>query len=771
VYLALIISIAMGIFFFLLNLYYNFFWSFSVLVVAVVILLINRSLYHFFRDDFDTVLASFLSGSSDSSESDTRFNVLGIIGEAKQRIGQRTLPWQWMIGLLILNGIGLFFVYSDVEIYFRSLQFHIWYGLALLFVYLFVLYKFIFRITGKKKLAWLFVFYPLFFSFSLRTPITLVLMFYYNLLLFPLDLMIRVMKSVKDAQRKDALVWCLWFYGLIITLSTGAFAITDPTNLRFAFIHRIYHGYYGIFLFFCTLFSLSYYIWRKRKRKAFSYPTIGSIGLIIAISSFFVLHYAKGYQKTILDKSYSRNVYNSPLYDLKKRTESAKLPPEALNGSQECLHCHPLAYEQWLHSAHAYAAKNKSFQTILRSLVERHGMEIAYDCATCHEPALAFSDEIERILDSDYLKKSEGVSCRACHFIHWSESKDGVYQIQIPRADVHFPNEARRADFMVTAVLEHISDFTKPHIVTGEACYPCHSLRSKRQGKTCIPLDNVTSYLNSSYAREMNIKCHDCHMPRIDVDKFHYSWRDHRFFGSQIYLDLVAFETKEEASRKLKALGQSNFDFLTNRLELINLFPAFMDTTFKTYTFFNYFKGWNLVRITRDIAEGKSGFEAELLRRDVRESGGKTILELTLLLSNPNLGHDFPSGLFANIVRVWTELTLTDQSGRVLIKTEFKEDDLSNQLGRIEVKADGTPILPYESLEYTDIVNMKFIQPDKGYEDRYSVILPEDVRWPLQLTYVLKYKRYTDHQVHWMTEGEIEELPALSLVRYTTEIL
>ena len=32
--------------------------------------------------------------------------------------------------------------------------------------------------------------------------------------------------------------------------------------------------------------------------------------------------------------------------------------------------CHPVPYEQWVRSTHAYAAKNKSFQAVLRALVD-----------------------------------------------------------------------------------------------------------------------------------------------------------------------------------------------------------------------------------------------------------------------------------------------------------------------------------------------------------------------------------------------------------------
>jgi hypothetical protein len=492
--------------------------------------------------------------------------------------------------------------------------------------------------------------------------------------------------------------------------------------------------------------------------------------LLIAALSILATQQLRAAKGRIQARHYAANTYGSPQYNRARQATPRRLAPEALNGSAECAPCHPVPFQQWEVSAHAYAVKNRPFQAIAKALIERHGLEFVRDCATCHEPALAFSDRLDLLVDPEYLKRSEGVSCRACHAIDWSAERNGIYRVQLPRADGVFTDVSARAKFMKLAVMEHVSDFTKPNIVSGQTCFGCHSLRAKRAGHWVVPLDNVTSFRKSSFALEKNLKCHDCHMPRIEKDDFSYSWRDHRLFGSHLLLDRMSFETQPETLAKLRKLTEANNDFLFAKLHTLDQVPAFMDETFKTYRFFNYLKGWRKVAHVKAANSGGAAFIARLEDVALERGADGPQLAFTVRLSNPALGHDFPSSLFANLVRVWTECTLTDRGGRVLLQTSYQADDYTRQLGRIEVADDGRPILPPESLDYNRLVNLKYILPDAGYADRYRVTTPPDAQWPLQLSLQLKYRRYDAPQLAGAGDPQTQGLPDFTLLDYRTAI-
>jgi hypothetical protein len=762
-YAALLVTVAPIPYYFVAVLIHNLYWSPTTIVEAIIIFYSNVRLFLFFRRQSAASFGAWLS----STDRDANSRFLGPVAEAGGGQSRRMAAWQAAIAVLIASGVGLYVVFPSARVYYYALEFHRAWGVALFFAYLYVVHGFIVRVARSRTLAWWFVLWPLFFQFASRTPAPLSILIIYNVTLLPLFLLMRLLQTVDPRRRVDALLWFFWSYPLIVTLATGLFVISDPANVRFAFVQRFWHAYYGVFLFFTALFNVFVYCRRRLQLRALPVSTLLLAWLLVAAASVLATQQMHRFKARALQTGYAANDYRSPTSPTAGPRRVA-LDPRALNGSGECQRCHPVAYRQWVASAHAYAVKNKAFQTVVASLIAKHGLDAVRDCAVCHEPALAFSDRLDLLTNPQYLAQSEGVSCRACHLMQGSEPRNGIYRVQFPRADLVFSGRDARARFMMVGVLEHVSDFTKPDIAAGRTCYPCHSLEARRNGHSYDPLDNVTSFLRSSYAREKHIKCHDCHMPRIEKDKFSYSWRDHRFFGSQIYLDEVASETDPGARRQLQNFSRSNNDFLFSKLALTPLIPMFMDETLKTYKYFNYANGWRKVVTINEVNDSGVAFVAKLEGVSLTDVDGLPTLTFGVRLTNKNLGHDFPSSLFANLVRVWIECSLTDAQDRVLRQRGCREDEFPDQLGRLEVDKKGRPISPDETKDYVRIVNQKYIQPDTGYFDQRCAPLPPDVHWPLRLSYRLKYQRYNDEQWRAMTGGQGAEAPVLPLLQWET---
>lgn len=753
-----------------LNAAHNPVWAISVLIEGVLFTAINIYVVLFIHRYVNySSIAEFLA--RDNREVDLSQGAVTLYGEMKPR----TLKLMKLFGLstvaVTFTGLALYLLYPSLDGYYHLLKGHLALGMLLFFAYSIFLYFIVKRISGKRWLAWMFALYPVFVINDVRTPLPLLLVFLYNIVVIAPFLIILLVGSAKPQVRKDAYVWSIVFFAMVNTIATGMFAMLDPTNLRFAFIQRIYHGYFATMLVFLVPLALLYFRRKKVKGRELSYITLTVTAALLILFSIPTTALIKSFQKGVREAVYEKQTYDSPLYSKIKKTEMRHLDPELLLGSQECLRCHPVAFNQWVYSTHAFSSRNIAFQTVVKSLIDQYGPEFARDCANCHEPALAFSDKIELLTDPDYImNRSEGVSCRSCHFMTHAEDKNGVYQITVPRSEPQYTDLDQRADFMVSAVLEHRADYTKDITLSGEHCYPCHSLRSKRLGHTYVPLDNVSSYQHSNYATQKNIKCHDCHMPRIDEDKFHYSWKDHRLFGSQTFLDTTALGLDDITEKGVRRFARDNLDFLFNRLQIMSIFPVAMDETFKSYQFRDYIHQLKKVFIIDNVAREGEGFTATLQNYSVINKDGRPYLDLTLQLYNDKLGHDFPSSLFANIVRCWTEIEITDAKGKLLHRTQYNEKDLSNQLGRIEVTHDGQHIEPHESLDYTRIVNMRFITPDEGFDDHYQLPLPSDVVWPLNVDYKLQFQRYNNGQVMKMTKGRYTEFAPLTLARLTIKL-
>lgn len=662
--------------------------------------------------------------------------------------GRFGLGYRVALVLIVATGLAIYVLYPFAQGYTVAMEAHRVLGVGaylLLPIFLYLAS----RQTNRRAYSLLIATYPLFCIASVLTSNALLVVFLVNVVFLPLFFLTLSLDAKRPEEKLAVATWCAFVCLLSLTISTGQFSVMDPNRLRFSFTYREYHAF---FVFWLILFN-AWLVWLRVKRKRLTPESLRGLTWALAISCALSLPV--------------RAVVNAPRHyliqrDLDERTFATKalatanhapfrtIPAGLLQRGAECSSCHPLANRQWIHSTHAFAASNASFQKVLRSMAAQHGYEYIRLCATCHDPGVALSADPSLLVNDAYLKTSDGVGCRACHYMSSGDEKNGLYSITIPRSDWLYTTGPSRERYIKNSVLEHIEGVSRPFLKSGAACYPCHSLESQRNGKTLHPVDNVSSFLRSSYFP--TVKCHQCHMPRTAKDDHSYSWQDHAFLGVNESLD-IAQPTQDATVRTgIRALTERTRDWLAGTLPRVDAFEVAMDETVKSYRVFNYISTIQKLIVVEKVLSAPSPFAMALQRARFREGPPRTV-DIDVTVMNDTIGHDFPSSLFANIEDVSVRLVVTDARGQIVYSPALAPE-ASRRLGRVEVDAAGAPILPEDSPRYATIVNHVVLEPQVKHLFQFAVPLPEGVSYPMRGRVEVVYKRYNDHHVQWFSAGK-----------------
>ena len=677
---------------------------------------------------------------------DTRSAAPGLFSRAT------TFLFHLLLVGLILSALLAPALFGSFAAYLSLSSFH--QKIGVLFFFLFLVHTYlVVRKTRPVLFSTTLALYPLFFIWVLAAPTPVALTFQVCLFLFPIQLFFHYMEYSKPEKALDDSLWFLTYYFLTLVAVTGLFSFFFVSAIRFATFFRELHPLFSLAAILFLLFRWVYPKASQRFPGYFAHRRLALNSLILVAVGLALFVALKGLTQSVLAEHYQRHEIST--HALAKKEGRAFVALEnfdQLNDSRECQPCHKVSYDQWSLSAHAYATKNLPFQRTARALAKKHGTELLRKCATCHEPAIAFSDDPALLIDPEYVAISEGVSCRSCHYMGRANDTNGEYALHLPRVDLAGTDPDQRARSILVAPLEHVKDVTKPIGKNSASCFPCHSLDTMRQGHKLIPYDNVTSYQGSEIAKDLT--CHSCHMPRLFVDYDGYSWMDHRFFGSHTLLDRVAIEPDEEIRKRLEQFSRDQEAWLQGALDTMGFDTPIYDETVGTNRIFNYAKKHRNLKTVFEITSGKKGhFDLKLDQSSWESDGHTKILSLIFESRSRGVSHDFPSALFANLSRTWFELTIEDATGRVLHRIG-SPNDLNSVLGRIEVFDDQTPILPDQSLEYTQIINRRWIKPDQPFLDSYRLKIDAKTTFPLKATYSLQHLRYTQSAYQWIMEDE-----------------
>jgi len=335
----------------------------------------------------------------------------------------------------------------------------------------------------------------------------------------------------------------------------------------------------------------------------------------------------------------------------------------SLAGSAGCgtAGCHERIYREWQVSAHRYSAMDAGFQKVQSVMGEQNGPESTRYCGGCHDPISLFSGT-KNIFTKDLTNLSgfkEGVSCVACHAIKQTDVKgNAAYVITQPGrymyeyADtVGAPRLLR--DFLIRAYPRyHVTTLQHKLFKSPEFCAACHKqFIDKEINKVgWVQLQNQfdnwrKSRWNHPGDPTKTIECRECHMPLTGTD-------DPANGDDQDY-NRTPSDGKHRSHRFLAAnQWMPGVLHLPGADEHIRLTEKWLRGE---------------IEVPEIADKWRRGAAVPVALRTPETARPGEPITIEAVLTNNKVGHDFPTGPL-DIIQAWVEVTVTDQTGRVVFQ-------------------------------------------------------------------------------------------------------
>ncbi len=235
------------------------------------------------------------------------------------------------------------------------------------------------------------------------------------------------------------------------------------------------------------------------------------------------------------------NPSNDPLSDVGPALSESTLPDkdphedlwteQCYPSAESCRKCHPVQYEQWRGSSHAYAAVSPMFHRFEQAMTEYTQGTIGAFCMRCHSP-VGTQLKIPRaasILEAPPVAR-EGVTCIACHRIrehYWRSNGDR----RIEPGSIHDPVGGTSGGGGVASAVAaadqlklklspdqtgpgqamHRSAYFFEPLTNSDICVSCHQV-AVHPG---IWLEVVHAQYRAGPAAKRGVTCQQCHMGAV----------------------------------------------------------------------------------------------------------------------------------------------------------------------------------------------------------------------------------------------------------------
>lgn len=352
---------------------------------------------------------------------------------------------------------------------------------------------------------------------------------------------------------------------------------------------------------------------------------------------------------------------------LAKTDSGGAFDARSLAGSVTCgtSGCHVEITEEWLPSAHRYAALDPVFQGIQDVMAKQNGPESTRYCGGCHDPISLFSGTknvfAENLTGLHGYK--EGVSCLSCHAIRETDVKGNAnYTITQP-AEYLWQWETnglgkQLRDFLIRSYPAEHNKLAKRSFKKPEYCAACHKQFIDQEVNRVgwVQLQNQydnwsASHWNHKGDAKKTIECRECHMPLVASrdpaagDPMDYNrdaddgkHRSHRFIGANQFVPSM---TKIEGWEEQVRLTEQWLQGKTEVPEIKNKWTE-----------------GPIVKLALVVPETVAPGED---------------IPLRVVMTSSKVGHDFPTGPL-DIIQSWLDVTVTDASGLV-VYTSGKRDE------------------------------------------------------------------------------------------------
>lgn len=352
---------------------------------------------------------------------------------------------------------------------------------------------------------------------------------------------------------------------------------------------------------------------------------------------------------------------NRPFAPSLARTDTGNaFDARSLAGSQSCgtAGCHDQIVEEWLPSAHRYAAMDTVFLGIQDVMAKQNGPESTRYCGGCHDPISLFSGTKNIFVENltGLHGYQEGVSCLACHAIRETDVKGNAnYTVTQPREYLWQwqTNGIGRVlrDFLIRSYPAEHGRLTKRSFKKPEYCAACHKqfIDAEVNRVGWVQLQNqydnwAASHWNHKGDARKTVECRECHMPLVDShdpaagDPLDYNrspgdrrHRSHRFIAANTLMPVALANRLPGADEQLRLTEH----WLRGELPIPEIQDKWAHGPIVTVT----------VTTPPTVAPGGT-------------------IPLRVVMASNKVGHDFPTGPL-DIIQSWLAITVTDDHGRV----------------------------------------------------------------------------------------------------------
>ncbi|MFN7951551.1 MAG: multiheme c-type cytochrome [bacterium] len=493
--------------------------------------------------------------------------------------------------------------------------------------------------------------------------------------------------------------------------------------------------------------------WATRGRRfgrRMSGATKGGLGMLVLASA------------ALLAISLEKNL--KPLEELRgdERMRVATLGPSAvvpppiapevaavLEGTAPCRACHDEAAARWEISSHRFAGLNRLYLALLPEVERDLGAAGVRYCDNCHDPVVALTVPPERRLAPETLARSEGVSCKVCHYLDAEEhpAGNGAFGLVMIRG-LGFPGAVPNATSVsgfqrYQASLDsrlHIRSVRRPLYREPAACRPCHDIRIPAAYNGAAELELTPLF--SSYERwahRAEVRCRECHMTNVDRDRTEYRQWDHRFPGSNQALSLMVPAQYREQARRLDEI---NDRFL--RGDMPNAHDT-EDVRRETP---------RAARVLWDGTHLPTTLALEPYEVPGADGSPAARLRARVTTTNDAIGHDFPVDL-ADQVDVWLELRVVAADGALVYESGALDADHrlapdARRLATEFVDRDGTVLDQHQIWRFAGSRNRRFLAPGSSHDEVFEVPLAGSERRPLRVSARWRFRRVNQHIADWV---------------------
>ncbi len=362
---------------------------------------------------------------------------------------------------------------------------------------------------------------------------------------------------------------------------------------------------------------------------------------------------------------------------------------ESLAGSKTCgsAGCHRQILDEWLPSAHRYAAMDPLFQKVQSVMAEQNGPESTRYCGGCHDPISLFSGTknifAENLTELDGYQ--EGISCLACHGVRETDLQGNANYVMTQPATYLWQWQEgglgkRLSDFLIRTYPDEHLKLSKRMFKAPEYCAACHKqfIDEEVNRVGWVQLQNQYDNWKASHwftegDPRKTVECRECHMPLVDSDD--------PAAGDAVDYNRHPGDGKHRSHRFIAANSMVPMMLeLEGWQEHLRLTEEWLKGDFEIPEIRDKWRDGPVVDVVLEVPEAV-------------EPGGE--LKVRVVMAANKVGHDFPTGPL-DIIQSWLEIHVYDQSGDEIFSSGTRDENNFIEPGSFLFKAE--PVDQYGNL-------------------------------------------------------------------------